>query len=738
MSATKARHTHGLEITALIFFAVGLLLLLALVTYSSADPSFSVSGAAGSVKNAIGVIGSYLSDALLKLFGLCAYLIPFFFFAYAAYFALGGEAVHPHLKKVGGILLFISLASLLGIQGDTVRLFSEDIPSGGMLGKLFVVLLVNSVSVTGAYIIAVTSLVISLIMLTPFSLVAVIDGLRRAFYGALDRLALLNDIRKGRAEKARAARAQPSQQKEPPKIAGDPSAPSAPLPRLALRERNRQDKKDKSAKPVQAAFGFMEESVGGYKLPGADLLDPLPPRIKKVSEKEMIAQSELLARKLLDFDIQGRVSQVHPGPVVTMFEYEPAPGVKVRRIEGLADDLALAMKAASVRIVSPLPGKAAVGIEVPNNSRETVYFREIIESPEYQGHRSKLRIPLGKDIFGMPTIAYVEKMPHLLVAGATGSGKSVAINSIILALLFNARPNEIRLVMVDPKMLELSLYNDIPHLLTPVVTQPKKAAETLRAVVAEMERRYRQLAEKGSKNIDSYNKSVMEKERLPYIVVIIDELADLMMTVQKEIEDSIMRLAQMARAAGIHLIVATQRPSVDVVTGLIKANLPSRIAFQVSSKTDSRTILDANGAESLLGKGDMLFLPPGSPHLVRIHGCFVSEEEIKRVVEFVKKQGKPNYELLQQRVKEIAEAQTASVEEGERDEEYERAVDLVQMNGQASTSFLQRRLRVGYNRAARMIEMMEKDGIVGPPDGSKPRKVLVRKNMDGTVHGLDA
>ncbi len=731
MAVSTVKHKHGHEVVALILFAAGLLVLMGLVTYSATDPCFSVAGKGAEVKNAIGIIGSYLSDALLKLFGLCAYLIPVFLFAYAAFFSLGSEAAHPLLKKVGGVLLFASLATLLGLQNETVTIFSEEIPSGGMLGQLFVILMVKSISVTGAYIITVTSLVISLILITPFSLLNAFALVRQLTVGLSEKVLLFMAIQKARAEKAREARARPIQPKEPPRIVESP-----PL-REPGRERELKEKKEKPLKATQAAFEFMDDGKGAYRLPSMELLDPVPSTVKKISEKEMIAQSELLAQKLLDFDIQGRITQVHPGPVVTMFEFEPAPGVKVSRIVGLSDDLALSMKAASVRIQSPLPGKAAVGIEVPNNTRETVYFREIVESSEYQSQRSRLKVPMGKDIFGASVVSSIERMPHLLVAGATGSGKSVAINSIILALLFNARPNEVKLVLVDPKMLELSLYNDIPHLLTPVVTQPKRAAETLRALVAEMERRYRTLAEKGSKNIDSYNKAVSEAERLPYIVVIIDELADLMMTVQREVEDSIMRLAQMARAAGIHLIVATQRPSVDVITGLIKANLPTRVSFQVSSKTDSRTILDANGAENLLGMGDMLFQPPGTAHLIRVHGCFVSEAEIKRVVDFVKKQGKPNYEFLAQRVKEVAEAEVAAVEDSERDEFYQRAVELVQMNGQASTSFLQRRLRVGYNRAARMIEMMEEDGIVGPADGSKPRQVLVRKNMDGTVRDLD-
>jgi S-DNA-T family DNA segregation ATPase FtsK/SpoIIIE len=722
MPPSTAKHKHFHEIIGLILIAAGLLVLLSLLSFSETDPSFSVSGTGGPISNTIGIVGSYLADALLRLFGVPSYLIPLLLFAYAVFLMVKREALHPHLKKIGGVLLFLSAMSLFSLEGETVELFGEKLPSGGMVGGMLVWVFLKTVSEVGAYIITITAAVVAIMLLTPFSPTKFLAWLRDTYHRLMDELDILVSVRRGRAEKAREARERPMAPKEPPKIV---ETDKKPAPAGAERA-------PKTGKPMQASFSFMEKT-GEYKLPAPDLLDPLPSYTKKISKDDMIAQSTLLTRKLLDFDIEGRVTQVYPGPVVTMFEFEPAPGVKVSRIVGLSDDLALAMKAASVRIVAPLPGKAAVGIEVPNNTRETVLFRQILQAPEFLSHKSRLRIPLGKDIFGTPVVASIEKMPHLLVAGATGSGKSVAINAVIMSLLYNAKPNEVKLVLVDPKMLELSVYEGIPHLLTPVVTQPKRAAETLRALVAEMERRYRELAAKGSKNIESYNKAAPEAERMPYIVVIIDELADLMMTVQREVEDSIMRLAQMARAAGIHLIVATQRPSVDVITGLIKANLPARISFQVSSKTDSRTILDMNGAENLLGMGDMLYLPPGTAHVMRVHGCFVSEAEIKRVVEFVKKQGSPNYELLAQRVKEVADAEVAAVEESERDELYEKAVELVQMNGQASTSFLQRRLRVGYNRAARMIEMMEEDGIVAPADGAKPREVLVRKNMDGTV-----
>jgi S-DNA-T family DNA segregation ATPase FtsK/SpoIIIE len=419
--------------------------------------------------------------------------------------------------------------------------------------------------------------------------------------------------------------------------------------------------------------------------------------------------------------------------VITTYEFEPAPGVKVSRIVGLADDLAMALKALSVRIVAPLPHKAAVGIEVPNSVREHVALREILSADGFQKSASPLTFGLGKDTAGVPVAVDLGRMPHLLVAGATGSGKSVSVNAMIVSVLLKATPEQARLLMIDPKMLELNVYDGIPHLLLPVVTEPKKAAAALRWGVMEMERRYRLLADAGVRNIDQYNRNLKEgkvrarededpSRALPYIMIVVDELADLMMVIGREIEESIARLAQKARAAGIHLLLATQRPSVDVITGLIKANFPARIAFQVASKVDSRTILDTNGAEHLLGQGDMLFLPPGSSKLQRIHGAYVSEVEIKRIVDHLKAQAAPEYD--ESILEGADDDEPGPADEGEVDPKYDEAIQVVAEARMASTSLIQRRLRIGYNRAARMIERMEREGIVGPGDGSKPREVL--------------
>ncbi|MBN4054845.1 DNA translocase FtsK, partial [Nitrospira defluvii] len=479
----------------------------------------------------------------------------------------------------------------------------------------------------------------------------------------------------------------------------------------------------------QEIFDFVREDLENYELPSLSLLPDPPVVASKTTRQELIAQSQILQKKFRDYGIEGKVTQVHPGPVITMFEYEPAPGVKLNKITSLSDDLALAMRAEHVRIVAPLPGKAAVGVEIPNMNREEVSLKEILSSSSFNKIKSKLRLAIGKNIFGTAVSVDLAKMPHLLIAGATGAGKSVGLNTMVLSLLYTATPAEVKMIMIDPKMLEFSLYDGIPHLITPVIVKPNAAAGALKKMVVEMQRRYELLSEKGVRNIEAYNKLAVKSEEmvpLPYIVIFIDELADLMITAAKQVEDSIARLAQMARAAGIHLILATQRPSVDVLTGLIKANFPARIAYCVASKTDSRTILDENGAEKLLGKGDMLY-SAGTGKIARIHGAYVSEEEVKEIVSFIKKQAEPHYttEFSEEAVNE--EVNASAYTEDQRDDLYEDARELVISTGQASASFIQRRLRVGYPRAARMIEMMEEDGLVGPVIGSKPREVRIRK-----------
>jgi len=462
-------------------------------------------------------------------------------------------------------------------------------------------------------------------------------------------------------------------------------------------------------------------------LPPLDLLDAHESSQVPIAEEELFELSRVLERTLSEFGVAGKVSEVHPGPVITLFEYEPAPGVKVNQILNRQDDLALALRAQRIRIVAPIPGKAAVGIEIPNRVKQIVSFREIVASPLFQGGKDALPIALGKDVSGAPFTTSLERMPHLLVAGATGSGKSVSVNVLIMSLLMRRTPSELRLILIDPKMLELTPYNGIPHLRMPVVTDPKKAAQALRFCVKEMERRYQILAKHGARHIEGYNRlgidpAEEEDAKLPYLVVIVDELADLMALLPAEIEEPIGRLAQMARAVGIHLVLATQRPSVDVITGLIKANFPSRLAFQVASRTDSRVILDMNGAESLLGHGDSLYLPAGKPEPFRIHGAYVSGEEIERVVTFLKDQGAPAVE------DDSVLETVANLDTEAEDELFEEAMRLIVLHQQASTSMLQRRLKVGYSRAARLLDLLEERGIVGPSEGAKGREVLVTEH----------
>ncbi len=531
------------------------------------------------------------------------------------------------------------------------------------------------------------------------------------------------------------------------KVTGAGPEPAAPAHAAGTASPRILKRADARPRASDDQLKFHRMTTEGYEAPPVALLDSDESKKVEVDEETLKKNSLLLEKKLKDFDVDGKVLAIHPGPVITMYELEPAPGTKLNKIVNLQDDLSLTLGGRSVRIVPHLPGKAALGVEIPNSEREIVYLRTIVSSPQYGKSQSRLPLPLGSSTAGHPVVTDLTKMPHLLVAGATGSGKSVAINALIISILMKSAPEDVRFILVDPKMLELSVYDGIPHLLLPVVTKPKQAVTAMKWAIREMERRYRLLADAGARNILGYNEKIKSGQlelvtaeraremveqdpdaaphtgKLPYIVIIIDELADLMMTASQDMEESITRLAQMARAAGLHLILATQRPSVDVITGLIKANFPARIAFKVTAKHDSRTILDANGAETLLGNGDMLFMTPQGGNVIRIHGCYVSDADISRVVAHLKGQGEPVYDESI-----LAEPESAGpageFEEGD-DELYDQAVRLVAETKQASISMVQRRLRIGYNRAARMIERMEAEGVVGPAEGSRPRQVLV-------------
>ena len=738
------------EIWAVVIALTALLIAISLVSYSVNDRSFNTPSGAVNTHNWGGFLGALLADLLLQGLGLSSYLVPLFLIVAAVQmFRANYEGISLARASAYGVLL-VSIGILLSVIIDSESARDAGGIVGGFLKESILVPLFGRLS---SVLIACFMLLLSIMMLTQYSLLDLIGHTKKNF-GEFKKslLPAINDRVKELKEKNDQRKGENTKKEKkdytPPAIL----TKSDPVDELVI-------KKSAKKPAVSAPEQFDLPEVGeGYKLPPLELLDPPEHEQISIDKETLHANSLILQKKLEDFGVEGEVVAVRPGPVITMYEFKPAPGVKVRRIVMLADDLAMALRAVSVRILAPIPGESVVGIEIPNPRRETVYLREVIESESYRAADSKITLALGKDIGGVPFSTDLARMPHLLVAGATGTGKSVSINAMILSLLFKASPQDVKFIMVDPKMLELTVYEDIPHQLVPVVTDPKKAAAALFWAMDEMDRRYRLMREKAVRNIDGYNRAI-EKEagnkkdliqlteeetmetpliggrlskdaplvhgHLPRIVIIIDELADLMMTVGRDIEEYITRLAQKARAAGIHLILATQRPSVDVITGLIKANFPARISFQVTSRIDSRTILDSMGGEKLLGNGDMLFLPPGTARLTRIHGAFVSDQEVRKVMKFIKQQGRPNYRTDILEAKKETEAAAAADEE--YDEMYDQAVAIVTETQQASISMIQRRLRVGYNRAARMIEVMERDGVIGPADGAKPREVYAQK-----------
>jgi len=727
---------------------VTLLIFFSLISFQANDPTLFNSSRIGP-RNWVGSVGANISYCLLLRLGLGAYALPLIGL-WVSWCLFGGHPpfTYRRIQPLGIALLLFCAIALAAMYRPKIHFLNQEIPegAGGELGVLLSRVLVERFYAMGAHIILIGTLLIGFLLATPFSLKAIIEkmsqhsltGLRgllslvSMFFSRLGRR-VLPDAGKTQEQPSTSIAEQAPAMKE-----GTPVVELLPPPQTT--QARRKTRKELTATEVVSA------RPEHYALPSLETLDNLEPDDYRPDWKKLEENARILEEKLSDFGVQGKVVAISPGPVITMYEYAPAPGIKISRIVSLSDDLSMALKAISIRVVAPIPGKAAIGIELPNQRRDTVVIRAILESEAFSSASAPLTIALGKDTTGQPVVANLARMPHLLIAGATGTGKSVCLNTLLTSLLFRNTPEEMRLLLIDPKRIEMKSYENIPHLIHPVVNDAKMATRALRWAVQEMELRYRMLAEKNVRNIEGYNRALAREKpredkkedpladdlgikhrRLPYMVVGIDELADLMMVASREVEESITRLAQMARAAGIHLILATQRPSVDVLTGIIKANIPTRLSFQVSSRIDSRTILDASGAESLLGSGDMLFLPPGTAKLQRIHGAFISEAEVQRTADFWRAQSLVE-DTMGERVSFHDQDSTDEIIEEELDEKYEEAIDLVMETRQASISMLQRRLRVGYNRAARMIEMMEQQGIVGASDGVKPREVLGKKN----------
>lgn len=706
------------ELKGIIYLLVAVVLGVSLFSYDTGDPVAWIKTTRNQVaSNLFGAVGASLAGWAIRLLGYSSFWLVALSLGKTFLFFSGHSPASSRKNLFVIPCLVISFAGILSLQWPHAAIHS----AGGMMGYYLAGFMKGFLNSFGTAVLLLAVFIVTLMAFTQISFGWLLAGISSWLTG-LSRQSMEYFIKmreKRRKKRVRERTIEEVRERPKPKVTILAPPPEPPK------------------KAEQETFSFMK-TPKDFKLPPLDLLnEPVREKDRTEIQKESLEMNaRRLERKLADFDVKGEVVEISPGPVITMYELRPAPGVKISKVAGLSDDLALALRAPSVRIVAPIPGKAAIGIEIPNNQREVVCLQEILSSQAFQHSTHKLTIALGKDITGAPVVTDLTRMPHLLVAGATGTGKSVSLNAMVNSLLFKVTPEMVRFLIIDPKRIELSVYKDIPHLLHPVVTEPKEATRALRWTVEEMERRYMLLSEKGVRNIEAYNRKVGKEKKsgrpgeddekaLPYIILVIDELADLMMTSSREVEEAITRLAQMARAAGIHLIIATQRPSVDVLTGIIKANFPARISFQVSSRVDSRTILDSIGAENLLGEGDMLFLPPGAGRIMRIHGAFISEEEVKKVTDFLRAQRKPDYDTTV--LAELANDAEAVDEDIMMDEKYDKAVDLVVHTGQASISMIQRKLRVGYNRAARMIEAMEKEGIVGPSDGIRPREVFGRR-----------
>jgi S-DNA-T family DNA segregation ATPase FtsK/SpoIIIE len=659
----------------------------------------------------VGPVGAWLGWASFHAFGYAGYLFPILLALYGVSAFVRPRVAHGWQAAAGLLILLVSATGILARASDTLAEYR--LHKGGVAGWAVSEALMVSIGTVGTWIVLLALVPVGVLFVTriPYS---VLSRALRARFGRRP------DARKS----ARGSQAQP----DLPLVAavppgGWPAAdqPAVPPPLVVKEQPKVKSGLADKGLAWQETFDFGKGGAEAFKLPAVGLLSAPPASSLARTREELEGNAQVLKRKLHDFGVDGHIVQASPGPVITSYEFEPAAGVKVSQVVNLADDLALAMKVAAVRIVGPIPGRGTVAVEVPNPETATVYLREILVSPEFVSTRGRLPLALGKDTTGNPVIADLVAMPHLLIAGSTGSGKSVGLNTMICSLLYKATPADVRFLLIDPKRLELGVYEKIPHLLAPVVTDAKEASARLKWIVGKMDSRYKQLQARAVRNIEGYNKEVPPEERLPYWVVVVDELADLMMVSAGEVQNSLIRLAQIARAVGIHLIIATQRPSVDVVTGLIKANFPTRIAFQVASKVDSRTVLDANGAEQLLGRGDMIFVPPGASRSMRVHGSWVSDKEVKAICDFLRTQGSAVYETV-----ELPAEEAGAGGGGEdRDDVYWDAVNLVVAQRAASISFLQRRLGLGYPKAARFIDMMEQDRIIGPGQGAKPREILV-------------